>query len=162
MNQKKIKRLFETMSSWINLINVIEIKYHISEQLLDIFLNFLNKLSVQYMDEVNYFYLDTTMQRNVSLKVIQQFAPCLSPSKTSLSMFLEMYKLVGTRLNSSLSQQTIFVLLSKFDVSSWLQMSHSDNELRFELLSCIFQCFTFFGTNPNDELLVTYDVNFLI
>ncbi|KAH9418195.1 Ectopic P granules protein 5 [Dermatophagoides pteronyssinus] len=171
--QQRIQRLFETMSGWINSINLIGIKYHLTGQLLDIFLDLLQKLSVNYVDEINYFYLNTVLQRSVSMSLTQQLAPCLQPSKTSTKMFIEMYKLIGSRLNQqSQSQQqpqsqqyqlsspaqTIFVLLSKFDVSTWLQLTNLSDEQRLDLLQCLFQCFQFFGPYPSDDHLVIYDL----
>ena len=166
--QQRIQRLFETMSGWINSINLIGIKYHLTGQLLDIFLDMLQKLSTNYVDEINHFYLNTALQRSVSMSLTQQLAPCLTPSKTSPKMFIQMYKLIGSRLNQQHQQQqqqhltsppqSIFVLLSKFDVATWLQLSHLKDEQRLDLLECLFQCFTFFGPNPSDDYLVIYDL----
>ncbi|OTF77327.1 hypothetical protein BLA29_006668, partial [Euroglyphus maynei] len=166
-DQQRIQLLFETMSGWINSINVVGIKYHLTGQLLDIFLDLLQKLSINYVDEINYFYINTVLQRSVSMSLTQQLAPCLQPSKTSTKMFIKMYKLIGSRLNHHQQQQqqhlsspsqTIFVLLSKFDVATWLQQSQLTDEQRIDLLQCLFECFTYFGPNPSDDHLVIYDL----
>lgn len=160
-NQTMIQSFLATMSGWINSINLIGLKYHITGQLLDIFLETLNKLSFVYFDEINYFYLSTALQRSLSLSLIQQITPLLNPSKTSSSTFIEMYKLIGSHLNTTISQQTVFVLLTKFDVVAWLRSPNLREEHFREFQNCLFQCLTFFGINPSDEYLVTFDVSFL-
>ncbi|KPM05346.1 hypothetical protein QR98_0038080 [Sarcoptes scabiei] len=157
-NQTMIQSFLATMSGWINSINLIGLKYHITGQLLDIFLETLNKLSFVYFDEINYFYLSTALQRSLSLSLIQQITPLLNPSKTSSSTFIEMYKLIGSHLNTTISQQTVFVLLTKFDVVAWLRSPNLREEHFREFQNCLFQCLTFFGINPSDEYLVTFDI----
>ena len=159
-NQTRMRQLLKSMTSWINLLNSVQsAKYFVTGQVLDQLLDTLNLLSSQYMDQVNYFLLETALQRNMSSPMIQQLAPCLSPAKCLYpETFIEMYKLICGALMAT-PQQTVFVLLSKFDVTSWLQSPFVTDDQRLEFLNCLYQCLYLFGVTPSDEYLVTFDVS---
>ncbi|KAI2800207.1 Ectopic P granules protein 5 [Blomia tropicalis] len=158
-NKTQIRTLLQSMTGWISLLNSVQsAKYFVTGQVLDQLLDMLSQLSPRYDDPINYFLLETSLQRNMNLTMIQQLAPCLSPAKcVDPKTFISMYKLIGDNLANT-SQQTVFVLLSKFDVGSWLRSANVNDDQRSEFLNCLYQCLYLFGVTPTDEYLVTFDL----
>lgn len=154
--QKLKTNLFKPLAGWLKSINSVE-KYLVANQVLDQYLDTLNQLSNVYLDEVNCFLVETVLDKDMNVNMIQQLAPNLSPSKCSPSVFIQMYKMIGSNIKT-VPHQTLFVLLSKFDTSSWLQSSQVTDAERFNYLECLFTCLTAFGQYPSNESLVTFDL----
>ncbi len=160
-SQARIRQLLKSMGGWMALLNsVTGAKYYVTGQVLDLLLETLSALTTSYIDPINYFILETALQRNMTPSMIQQLAPCLSPGKCHQpESFIRMYRLIGQNLMAT-PQQTVFVLLSKFDVAAWLASLYVTDEQKAEFLACLYDCLVLFGVAPSDEFLVTFDVSY--
>lgn len=160
VSQTRIRQLLKSMGGWMALLNsVAGGKYFVSGQVLDLLLETLSSLTTSYIDPINYFLLETALQRNMTPSMIQQLAPCLSPGRCHQpESFIQMYKLIGKHLTAT-PQQTVFVLLSKFDVAAWLASLYVTDEQKVHFLASLYECLMLFGVAPSDEFLVTFDVS---
>lgn len=101
--------------------------------------------TAEQRDRNSFFLLDAALRYPL---LIEHFAPRLVPSKCSSECFLHMYRHIQERM-SQCPPQILFVLLSKFDVGSWLKQA--SQELMLAFLKVLDEALNSFGPAPNDE-----------
>lgn len=151
------QKIFTSIGGWFESINTISTRYFVTTQVFDLLLEFLTELGNVHKDAVSYYLLATALNPKLAVNWIQQLAPFLQPSYCSGQCFVRMYQLIGGQL-SRVAPQTAFVLLSKFDVHSWLKSIDVGDEQRAEFRRCLYQSLHSYGPFPNDESLVTFDL----
>lgn len=125
--------------------------YYVANQLLNSTLEILSQ--TEETDIFNNELMEICLKH---LGGVEIFSPHLSPSNCSRVQFLVLYKKIIEH-HSILSQNAMFVLLSKFKVDTWLN-ENTSKDMYHELIRATCSGLKSMGKYPDDEFVLSYDL----
>lgn len=127
--------------------------YYAANHLLKTILEF--SPSTREIDMHNSILVDVCLAHPGSIQI---FGPYLSPSSCSAQCFLDLYKIICSK-QVGLGPMATFVLLSKFDIKSWLAANSTDSAEGYqELILATCSAFKDIGRNPDKSFESTKDL----
>lgn len=154
-DKSRAKIVIESLLNWIKQsenYNQLNGPYYATNHLLKILLEVLS--NADEVDAYNTAIIDVCLVHPGSVQVL---SPFLSPSSCSLSCFLELYKSLSTN-HSMLGPTAMFVVLSKFDISSWLKNINQDKHMHHSIIKTTCLGLREMGKEPDDSFILTFDL----
>lgn len=154
-NTDQAKQVIETLLRWISepkTYDQLNGSYHAANHLLRQVLEILS--NTNEVDTYNRILIDVCFEHPGSVQI---FSPHLSPSACSTACFLDLYKKISAR-QATLGPMSMFVLLSKFDVNSWLKSINNNKEMHHELIKTTCSGLKNMGKQPDESFVLTFDL----
>lgn len=154
-DRSRAKVVITSFLNWIKTpenYNQLNGSYYAANHLLKILLEILSHSDEA--DTYNTALIDVCLVHPGSVQVL---SPFLSPSSCSLGCFLELYKKISTN-HSVLGPTAMFVILSKFDISSWLKNIDQDKKMHHDLIRTTCSGLREMGKDPDDSFILTFDL----
>ena len=146
--------VIETLLQWISepdIYKQLNGAYYAANHLLKTVLEILS--NTDQVDTYNSALISVCLNHPESVQI---FSPHLSPSSCSHQCFLDLYKAISLK-QDQLGPMAMFVLLSKFDVASWLQNLKS-KEMYHELIVTTCLALKGLGKQPDESCELSFDL----
>lgn len=150
----RVKSVIEIFLRWTDSPEVFKQlngSYYVANHLLKVLLEILS--STNEVDTYNARLMEICCHHPGSVQI---FSPHLSPSSCSIECFLDLYKQVSSH-QFELGPIALFVLLSKFDVNSWLK-NIKNKDLHHEIIRTTCLALKKMGKNPDDSYILTFEL----
>jgi hypothetical protein len=152
----KSKLVIETLLAWLSEpANYTHLSgdFYTANYLLMKVLEILS--TTDQVDTYNYSLINVCLAHPES---VQMLSPYLSPTNCSAQCFLDTYKTICSR-QAILSPMATFVLLSKFDIRSWLNANSVEFKRGYhDLIVTTCSAFKHFGKEPDKSYELTMDL----
>lgn len=125
--------------------------YYVTNNLLKILLELLS--TSDEVDTYNSGLMEICCNHPGSVQI---FSPHLTPSFCSSQCFLDLYKRISSR-QSQVGPIALFVLLSKFDINSWLKNIKS-RDMHHDIIRTTCSALELMGKNPDESYILTFEL----
>lgn len=154
-DRSRAKVVIESLLKWIKQADNYDHlsgHYYAANHLLKILLEILS--NTEEIDTFNTASIGVCLEHPGSVQIL---SPHLSPSGCSLNCFLELYLRISKNL-SKLGPTAMFVLVSKFDISTWLKNINQDKQLHHDIIMTTCLGLREMGKHPDDSFASTFDL----
>lgn len=154
-DRSRAKVVIESLLNWIKQsdnYNHLNGHYYAANHLLKISLEILS--NTEEIDTFNTASIGVCLEHPGSVQIL---SPHLSPSSCSLNCFLELYSKISKNL-SKLGPTAMFVLISKFDISSWLKNINQEKQFHHNIIMTTCLGLREMGKHPDDSFALTFDL----
>lgn len=148
------KIVIESLLKWISETDTykqLNGSYYVANHLLKTVLEILS--NTQEADAYNSALINVCLDHPESVQI---FSPHLSPSACSNECFLKLYQTISSK-QDKLGPMAMFVLLSKFDINSWLKNINSKT-MHHESITATCLALRDMGKQPEDSHDLTFDL----
>lgn len=154
---EQVEYVIVTLLKWISETDVykqLDGAYHASNHLLKMLLEIL--ASSEEVDVFNKSLIDVCLQHPGSVQIL---SPHLSPSKCSSMCFYDLYATISSQ-SARLGPIAMFVLLSKFDVESWLGQASNEpsRENQRKIIATTCAALGSLGKHVDESFALTFDI----
>lgn len=152
----RARTVIEQLLGWISqpeTYRQLNGSYYAANHLLKTVLELLSN-NQHEVDAYNSALIDVCLKHPGSVQI---FSPHLSPSACSNEYFLKLYE-HSTCRQPQLGSMAMFVLLSKFDLNTWLQKTSKNKQMHHRLISATCSALKDIGKQPDESQELTFDL----